>query len=93
MPDFDFRSLTRRQKELLTTGGWNLDMRTVQPARTTVQKLLDRGLLVERRATDRRSWPNVMVSEYHVPIEVSQAWAERCALRCKGKVRVGATDI
>lgn len=93
MPDFDFRGLTRRQKELLTAGGWRIDMRTVQPQRATVQKLLDRGLVVERRVTDRRRHPAVLVSEYDVPLDVVQAWADHCAGRGQaGKIRIGPGD-
>lgn len=94
MPDFDFRGLTRRQKELLTAGGWRIDMRTVQPQRATVRKLLDRGLVVERRVTDGRGWPAILVSEYDVPLPVFQAWADHCAGRERaGRVRIGAGDI
>lgn len=77
----DFSGLTRRQKELLSAGGWRIDMRTVQPTRATVRKLLDRGLVVERRVTDRRGWPPIPVSEYDVPLDVFQAWADYCAQR------------
>lgn len=94
MPDFDFRGLTRRQKELLTVGGWRIDMRTVQPQRATVQKLIQRGLLVERRVTDGHGWLTILVSEYDVPLDVFQAWADHCAGREQaGKIRIGAGDI
>ena len=90
MPDsssFDFTGLTRRQKELLSAGGWDSGrpLRTLQPTSQIVRKLLDRGLLTSYDVQDTRGWPTVTFTCYAVPESVARAWAGyRAARAAKG---------
>lgn len=73
---FDFTGLTETQQMLLTVGGWAPGTKIVkQPQPRTVQKLLDRGLLVAR---DFEVF-GITVKAYSVPTTVHMAWCHRCA--------------
>ncbi|HWH75073.1 MAG TPA: hypothetical protein VNV16_12500 [Methylibium sp.] len=65
----DFSGLTAHQRAVLDAGGWQLG-RGKQPARGTVRKLLQRGLVIAR---PRRVMAAV-VDEYEVPAHVAAAW-------------------
>lgn len=84
MTRYDFSRLTELQRDLLSCGGWSVTdapART-QPAKRTVAKLLERGLLTEsKRAMGafRDDGPTgwFYVTEYAVPPAVALAWCER----------------
>jgi hypothetical protein len=75
--DYDFSGLTPRQQELLTFEGWTVfDAPTrVQPAKRTVRKLIEQGLLKETRRYRMGLW----ITEYFVPLGVHMAWCSHCA--------------
>lgn len=68
----DFSDLTPRQQHVLDAGGWRLGQGK-QPLKQTVQKLLDRGLVV----AEPKRLMAAIVNEYSVPADVSAAWRER----------------
>lgn len=78
---YNFSGLTVAQKTMLTFGGWHVGSKFLpQPQARTVKKLIDRGLLIERRVQQRFAVGfNLTLSEYDVPIAVHMAWCERCA--------------
>ena len=82
MRDFNFSGLTLIQQDVLTFQGWQLRARYPdgsvrrQPSRRSVQKLLDRGLVIAR---EKRICPvslPVIVTEYEVPVAVHIAWRQ-----------------
>ena len=72
--EYDFSRLTEKQKELLTFQGWYVGSMISQPRKKTVEKLIARGLLVERET----KYGAVRVTEYEVPISVHMAWCAQC---------------
>ena len=84
MPNYDFTGLTPRQEWLILYMGWRPGQTYPdgspwpQPSKRTVKKLIERGLMEERRVIDRRGFPPVLVSEYHVPLHVHAAYCLQC---------------
>lgn len=72
---YDFSSLTPRQQQLLTFQGWKVGDGTVQPAKRTVKKLIERGLIREHVTSNGY----YIATEYEVPISVHMAWCAHCA--------------
>lgn len=70
--NFDFSGLTPRQQEVLAFQGWTTSMAGMvpQPSKRTVQKLLDRGLVIEH-IVQRGCFT---YREYEVPLAVHIAW-------------------
>lgn len=79
MTTYDFTGLTHAQQEVLTFAGWHMGCGRVQPRTKTVQKLLDRGLVVRRLVSDDQGVLAFDVAEYDVPMEVHAAWCAHCA--------------
>lgn len=71
---FDFTGLTNDQQALLTFQGWAPGGPGPQPHPRTVQKLVDRGLVVPYTITQR----GLAVRAYTVPIAVHMAWCAWC---------------
>jgi len=73
---YDFTGLTHSQKELLTFSGWNRNCGRKQPQKRTVEKLIRRGLIVERKAKESFMF---YIIEYTVPLPVHMAWCKCCS--------------
>jgi hypothetical protein len=74
-PSPDFTGLTQAQMYLLSYGGWSPNDKRPQPRRTTVRKLIERGLVVERDVV----FLGVRMRVYDVPTEIHMAFLEWCA--------------
>lgn len=77
-PDaYDFRGLTVAQEWLLTYCGWSHydSPRRPMPKRTTVEPLITRGLMSERKSVTGDTLA------YEVPISVHAAWCAHCAAK------------
>lgn len=68
-PRFDFTGITARQSIVLSAGGWQIG-RGKQPPKGSLQRLVDRGLVVPRE----RQYMRATITEYDVPSEVQAAW-------------------
>lgn len=79
MSAYDFSRLTQSQAELLTFAGWAIGCGRRQPGRSTVRKLVERGLLTEREVKSNVGPFTMTVPEYTVPIAVHIAWCSRCS--------------
>ena len=77
----DFTGLTALQRTVLSLAGWTASTADSgicpQPSRASMKLLVDRGLVIERPATDGRH-PPMKWWEYEVPIDVHMAWCEAC---------------
>ena len=82
MSVYNFTDLSSLQQSLLTLGGWHVSdapART-QPGKSTVAKLIARGLVLpSAKLVDRV----IYVTEYTVPTAVHIAWCERCARKSR----------
>jgi len=76
MSEYDFSGLTEKQQWLLTMQGWSFRDEAPQPQPRTVQKLIDRGLLVVAEPYIDRG---LMIRQYVVPIHVHMAWCQYCS--------------
>jgi len=80
----NFTGLTQSQKELLTFRGWKMGARHPdgsvwrQPSRRSVQKLLERGLVIAHETMIRPLSLPVTITEYEVPLAVHIAWCQYC---------------
>lgn len=72
---YDFTGLTVAQQRLLTFQGWPCGEFVPKPRRSTVQPLIDRGLvvLIPRRVG------GIDPARYDVPISVHCAWCMQCS--------------
>ena len=71
MADYDFTGLTLAQERLLTFQGWPCGQFVPKPRKTTVQPLIDRGLV---RPVYVHGAGRTDVARYEVPIAVHAAW-------------------
>ena len=80
---YDFTKLTHAQQEVLTFAGWqmNRDLPFAQPGKSTVKKLIERGLVVAHEVNVHRAGIGVTVTEYEVPFDVHAAWCAYCSKR------------
>lgn len=73
---YDFSRLTPMQEWLICLQGWHIGKKWpdgsiyAQPAKRTVRKLIERGLLVPREVGDGM----LTVTEYDVPLDVHMAY-------------------
>ena len=77
--DYDFTGLTRAQENMLTNQGWDKRDSFRRPNVSTVNTLMDRGLLLMFPIAPGSTYPQC----YIVPIPVHIAWWEYCASRAK----------
>lgn len=74
MPNYDFSGLTKAQQWLLTNQGWERGyMSGTGPRRTTVDPLIERGLVIEHKSESGRT------EAFEVPLSVHVAWCAHCA--------------
>ena len=77
---YDFTGLTQAQEWLICLQGWRVGSKYPdgspwpQPNKRTVKKLIDRGLIVERKVDVPVRGGFVMVTEYDVPLAVHLAY-------------------
>jgi len=71
---YDFTDLTEDQQALLTFQGWVPGGVLPQPSPRTVQKLIDRGLVVAYAVEHS----GLTVRAYDVPVAVHMAWCAWC---------------
>lgn len=80
----DFSGLTSKQEWLILYQGWRVGQTYPdgsvwpQPSKRTAKKLIERGLMEERRVPDWRTFPPVLVSEYYVPLHVHATYCLCC---------------
>jgi hypothetical protein len=79
MMDYDFSNLTDAQQRVLTFQGWQAGDRMRQPHKTTVKKLIARGLVIERDHVSGKPPITFHVTEYEVPMHIHIAWCNYCA--------------
>jgi hypothetical protein len=81
---YDFSKLTANQEWLICYQGWRIGQKYPdgtpwpQPAKRTVKKLIERGLMTSHVVTDHSDWLPMQVTEYHVEPEVHLAWCFTC---------------
>ena len=74
MTAYNFTGLTDAQRVILTFAGWHPGCGRRQPAKSTVRKLIARGLVEVRRVEDRGLFAEV----YDVPPAVHMDWCAFC---------------
>lgn len=75
--DYDFTGLTRAQEKMLTQQGRDKSQSWRRPNVSTVNTLMERGLLLMFPIAPGSTYPHC----YVVPIPVHVAWCEYCASR------------